>query len=366
MIKYVDLSLQHKAIKSELLEAISSVIDSGHFILGQNVSAFEQEFADYCGTDYAIGVNSGTDALILSLIAAGIGPGDEVITVPNSFIATTLAILHTGAKPVFVDVCDDFNIDVSKIEPAITERTKVILPVHLTGACADMSTLNEIANQFNLKVIEDAAQSVGAIHKERRSGSFGDFAAFSLHPLKTLHACGDGGVITCKETESYESLLRLRNLGIENRNLTIDCGFNSRLDSIQAAILSVKMKYIDQWLDQRQFNARIYRDQLSDIEELVLPVEHSFNRNAYHTFMIRCIDRNDLKNFLLSSGIKTSIHYPTPIHLQPVCESLNYKKGDFPVCEKQAETVLSLPVHQNLDEDEIQNICKKIREYYKV
>jgi len=362
-IPYVDIGAQTKSLKKELLIAIEEVLDHGNFILGKEVQSFEKMFAAYCGIDFAVGVNSGTDALFLSLKAFGIGSGDEVITAPNSFIATASVIIAAGAKPVFVDVRNDYNIDPDLIEQAITPRTRAIIPVHLTGRPADMDPIMKIAVKNGIHVIEDAAQSVGAKYRNKKVGSLGNVGCFSLHPLKTLNACGDGGIITTDDEIIYEKLIRLRNFGLINRDETVMWGYNSRLDSLQAAILLVKLKWLDEWNSKRRNNAKEYMILLKDVVEI--PRELSYEYCVYHTFVVQVEKRTELQDYLQNNDIGTRVHYPIPIHLQPGAQNLGYQRGDFPICEKQSRHILSLPVHQGLSENHIRYVSDKIITFYR-
>ncbi len=357
-IPYINLKSQHKQLKGEILEAISKVLENADFILGQEVTEFEKQIAKYCGTKYAIGVNSGTDALFLVMKSLEIGEKDEVITVPNSFLSTTSAIIATGAMPVFVDVKDDLNINPELIEEKITPKTKAILPVHLTGKPADMSPIIDIAQRHNLDVIEDAAQAIGAEYRGKRVGSFGVANCLSLHPLKTLNACGDAGAITTNDETIYNKLLRLRNIGLKNRNEADIWGYNSRLDTIQAAILNVKFRYLEEWIDKRRKNAEYYIEHLKGY--VSLPCEEDYERCVYHTFIIQTEDRDRLQEYLLKNGVETKVHYPIPIHLQKAAVSLGYKEGDFPVAEAQSKEILSLPVYQELTQDKVEYIVETI------
>jgi len=361
-IPYVDLKRQHLPIRDEILAAVGRVISHGNFILGEEVEQFEAAMAAYCETKYAVGVNSGTDALFLCLKAYGVGPGDEVITVPNSFLATASAIIAVGATPVFVDAREDMNIDPELVEDKVTKRTKAIIPVHLTGRPADMDPIMRTAEAHHLRVIEDAAQAIGARYNGRRVGSLGHCGCFSLHPLKTLNACGDGGIITTDDEELRASLIQLRNIGLKNRNESDLWGYNSRLDTLQAAILLVKLKYLDIWIEQRRNNASYYRRYLEEMVEV--PSEKNFEESVYHTFIIRTERRAELQNHLEKNGVGTRIHYPIPIHLQQAARSLGYKRGDFPACEKQAQTSLSLPVYQGLTREELGYVVDQIKDAY--
>ncbi len=361
-VPYINLKAQHKQLRDEILEAISKVLDSSDFILGEKVKEFEERIANYCGTRYAIGVNSGTDALFLVMKALNIGEGDEVITVPNSFLATTSTIIAVGAKPIFVDVRDDLNINPELIEEKITPKTKAILPVHLTGKPADMAAIMDIAQRHNLYVIEDAAQAIGAEYRGKRVGVFGIANCFSMHPLKTLNACGDAGVITTNNETIYNELLHLRNIGLKNRNEADTWGYNSRLDTIQAAILNVKLNYLEDWIDKRRKNARYYIEHLKGYVEL--PGEEDYERCVYHTFIIQTDNRDRLQEYLLKNGIETKIHYPIPIHRQKAAVSLGYKKGDFPKAEMQANRILSLPIYQELSQSDMEYMVNIITGFY--
>ena len=360
-ISYTNIVEQHKELRLRLMEAIGRVFDHGNFILGEDVLKFEQQFATYCGTKYAVGLNSGADALFLSLKALGIGMGDEVITVPNSFIATTSAITAVGARPIFVDIQEDLNINPHLVEAKITKKTRALLPVHLTGKPADMDPLRDLAKKYTLKIIEDAAQAVGAEYNGQKVGALGDVGCFSLHPLKTLNACGDAGIAVTNDESVYKSLLQFRNIGLKNRDESDFWGFNSRLDSIQAAILNVKFSYLEEWTEARRANARVYSEYLKQIVEV--PVERKNEKCVYHTFVIQTDKRDELKHYLEDQGISTKIHYPVPIHLQKAAEALGYQKGDFPVTERASTRILSLPNYQGLTEAEIRYIVDHIKNF---
>jgi dTDP-4-amino-4,6-dideoxygalactose transaminase len=358
------LQTQHAAIKDELLAAVARVIDSGQFILGHEVDEFEQRFAQLCGTRYAVAVNSGTDALILALRTLGIGPGDEVITAPNSFVATAAAIALAGAQPVFVDVGEDYNLDPSLIERAVTPRTRAILPVHLTGRPADMDPILEIADRHGLHVVEDCAQAVGAQYRGRPVGSFGVVGCFSLHPLKTLSACGDGGVLTTSSSEAFERAKVLRNLGLRNRDECVEWSGNTRLDTIQAALLLVKMRHFEEWTAQRRQNATFYMRGLMDVDGVTVPKEDPHGWSVYHTFVIQAERRDELKAYLANAGIETAVHYPTPIHLQEAASELKYPSSSFPNAESQAGRILSLPVYSGLSRESLDYIVDVIEAFY--
>ena len=363
-IPYVDIGRQHRFIKDELLGAIAKVIDRGDFILGEEVGEFEQRFAALCGIRFAIGVSSGTDALILALRVLGIGHGDEVITTPNSFVASTSCITFVGAIPVFVDVGDDYNLDPKKLPKAITSRTKAIIPVHLTGRPANMEPIVDTAQEHNLHVIEDCAQAILAEYKGQLVGSIGNIGCFSLHPLKTLSACGDGGMLTTNDENIYEQLKVLRNIGLKTRDDCVIWSGNSRLDTLQAAILLVKMKYLDEWTKKRRTNAKLYQQELADVPNIIIPVDKPYEKAVYHTFVIQAERRDELKQYLVDHGIGTSIHYPIPIHLQKAASKLGYSPGDFPITERQAKCILSLPIYPELSQAEIKYVAQTMKKFY--
>ncbi|MBI3012953.1 MAG: DegT/DnrJ/EryC1/StrS family aminotransferase [Elusimicrobia bacterium] len=362
-VPYIDLKGQHKLLKKELLKAYTTLLDRSDFILGQPVVDLEEKFARYCGTRYALGVNSGTDALFLAMVSLGIGNGDEVMTAPNSFLATASSIAAAGAKPVFVDVGEDMNLDPTQIESKITPQTKAILPVHLTGKPASMDPILKIAKKHNLFVIEDAAQAMGTEYHGKRAGSFGIANCFSLHPLKTLNACGDGGMITTNDKKVYNTISQLRNIGLKNRSESDLWGFNSRLDSLQAAIVNVKFRYLDQWIAKRRDHAAYYRKHLEGL--VTCPIESRGEKCAYHLFVVQTEKRDALQSYLTQKGIETKIHYPIPIHLQRCAKSLGYKKGDFPVTERQSERILSLPIYQTLTRDQLDYVIETITHFFK-
>jgi len=362
-VPYVNIAGQHVAIKDELLEAVGRVIDSGNFVMGKEVEEFEQRFAELCGVKYAVGVNSGTDALILALRVLGVGSGDEVITVANSFVTSTSCIVCVGAKPVFVDVGEDYNINPSLIEKAITPKTKAIIPVHWSGRPCKMDDILKIAQENGLTVIEDCAQAVSAEFNGQKVGSFAEMGCFSLHPLKTLNACGDGGVITTNDTKFYSQLMVLRNNGFLNRNRCVAWSSNSRLDTIQAAMLLVKLNYLGQWTAKRTNNARYYQKYLSGIAQIQIPIDQIYEKSVYHTFIIQAQERDALKIFLEDQGIETKIHYPIPIHLQDVAKELG--NHVLPVTEQQSKKILTLPIHPELTEENLQYIVTNIRDFYK-
>jgi dTDP-4-amino-4,6-dideoxygalactose transaminase len=363
-VPFVNLGLQNRIIKDELLDIVSGLLDSGQFILGEDLVKFENTFANLCGTKYALGVANGTDALFLSMKVMGIQQGDEVITAPNSYLASASSIFLAGATPVFADVREDFNIDPEQIRKAITSRTKAIIPVHLTGRPADLDAILTIAKENHLAVFEDCAQAVCAEYKGKPVGSFGNTGCFSLHPLKNLSACGDGGVITTNNEDLYQKLLKARNHGLRNRDECEFWSYNSRLDNLHAAMLNVKLNKLDEWTDRRREIAAYYYDRLSGLD-MVIPKDKSTEKAVYHTFIIQTNRRDKLKNFLSEKGIDTKIHYPIPIHLQDAAKYLGYKKGDFPVTENQTETILSLPVFPELSDEQIEYVADTINRFFK-
>ena len=362
-ISYVNLSAQWQDDCDELLPIIDKVLRSGHYVGGDEVNKFEEKIANFCQVKYAVALNSGTDALTLALHLQGIGRGDEVITPPNSFIASTAAIIHLGAKPVFVDVLPDQNINSRKIEAAITSKTKAIMPVHLTGRVCEMDPIIALAEKYSLSVVEDAAQAIGSKYKDQLSGSLGHVGCFSTHPLKNLNACGDGGFITTNNKKLYSDLKALRNHGMSERNSVTKFGFVSRMDNLQAAILNYRLSKLDDIIQKRRSNATIYLDKINT-EFIYMANEKDYEFNTYHTFVIQTDRRDDLKKYLLENGIETAIHYPTPIHLQPASESLGHKGGDFPEAEKQSKQVLTLPVNQSLKQEELEKIISTINRFF--
>ncbi|MBG1271561.1 DegT/DnrJ/EryC1/StrS family aminotransferase [Nostoc sp. WHI] len=360
MIPFVDLKTQYLSIKDEIDTAVLKVLESTQFVLGNEVKALEEEFADYCNADYGIAVNTGTSALHLALLAAGIGAGDEVITVPFTFVATTAAICYTGATPVFVDIAPvSYTIDVSQIEKAITERTKAILPVHLYGQPADMEPILEIARRHGLVVIEDAAQAHGAEYKGQRVGSIGDFGCFSFYPGKNLGAYGEGGMVVTKNPEYARTMGMLRDWGQERRYHHILKGYNYRMDGIQGAILRVKLRYIEAWTEARRTHAAQYDKLLAD-SGVSTPTVMPYSRHVYHVYAVRSPERDVLQQSLQEMEIQTGIHYPIPVHLQPAYSDLGYKPGDFPHSEAASSEVLSLPMYAELSTESQTQVAKAV------
>jgi len=370
-IPFIDLKTQYQQIKGELSRALNRTFNEGDFILGKEVRLFEEEFAKYCRTKFAVGVNSGTDALFLGLVSLGIGKGDEVIVPAFTFIATALAVSFVGARVVFVDIDEDtYNIDVRKIERAITKKTKAILVVHLFGQPADMKSILNIAKKYNLKVIEDCAQSHGAEYKFKvqsskfkvqRVGSFGDIGCFSFYPTKNLGAFGDGGMILTNRKEIYKKLLMLRDCGRKSRYEHKILGYNSRLDTIQAAILRVKLKYLDRWNRFRREKANLYSGLLKDTD-VITPKEKDYTTHVYHIYAVRLKNRDRIIKRLNEKGINVLIHYPLPLYFQPVYRNLGYRKGDFPVTEKVSGEIISLPIYPHLEEEKIRYITDTLKQ----
>ena len=360
-IPLIDLTIQHHTLRNEINAVIQDVLDRGDFILGQDVTKLEEEFAAYCGVKYAIGVDSGLSALELSLRALGIGPGDEVIVPAHTFTASAAAIAFAGAKPVFVDVDPEtWNIDAEKIEAAITPRAKAILPVHLYGLPADMHMILGIAEKYKLVVVEDACQAHGAIYKGHSTGSLGNAAGFSFYPTKNLGACGDGGMVTTNDHKVAETVRALRNCGQTSKNVHELAPFNHRLDNLQAAILRVKLHYLDEWIGVRRMLAELYKQLLpASIGRQAEPPGYT---HVYHLFVIRTQNRDALQAHLKEQGIGTAIHYPTPVHLQPFFAGLGYFRGRFPIAEKICNEILSLPIYPEMTEEQVEVVAAAITE----
>lgn len=360
MIPFVDLKAQYLSIKDEIDTAVLKVLESTQFVLGNEVTAFEEEFANFCEANHGIAVNTGTSALHLALLAAGIGSGDEVITVPFTFVATVAAIDYTGATPVFVDIDPvSYTIDVTQIEKAITKRTKAILPVHLYGQPADMDPILEIARRYGLTVIEDAAQAHRAEYKGRRAGSIGDMGCFSFYPGKNLGAYGEGGMVVTNNPEYAHTMRMLRDWGQERRYHHVLKGYNYRMDGIQGAILRVKLRYLDQWTEARRSHAAQY-DGLLVNSGLKTPVVMPYSHHVYHVYALRSPQRDLLQERLQKQEIQTGIHYPIPVHLQPAYADLGYKPGAFPHSETASREVLSLPMFAELTAEAIDRVAKAV------
>lgn len=365
-IPFLDLPAQHRALRPELEDAYSDLLTECNFILGEPVTRFEQQFAAFIGTKHAIGVANGLDALSLSLRALGVGQGDEVIVPANTFIATALAVSQVGAEVVLVD-CDpeDLNIDVGLIERAITPRTKAVIAVHLTGLAAAMDPIMALAAKHGLKVVEDAAQAAGTQYKGRGCGSIGAAGAFSFYPGKNLGGCGDGGAITTNDDDLATRLRRLRNYGQEIKYVHADQGVNSRLDTLQAAILGIKLRHLPDWNNARYQHAQLYRKLLQGVGDLRFQRETAGSSHIYHLFIVQTEARDELQRHLHTAGIDTIIHYPIPIHLQKAYSCLHHGPGAFPVAERLAKRILSLPMYPELGQSAIERVAEAIRGYYK-
>ncbi|MDK2903235.1 MAG: hypothetical protein PWQ93_1154 [Clostridiales bacterium] len=362
-IPLLDLKGQYHAIKDEIDAAIQGVLENGQFILGPQVKALEHDIASYASVPYAIGVGNGTDALVIALRACGIGPGDEVITSPFTFFASAESISAVGAKPVFVDIDPDtFNMDVSKIEQAITSRTRAIIPVHLFGQIADMDAIMDIAKKHDLMVIEDACQAMGAEYKGMKAGSFGHAACFSFFPTKNLGTYGDGGMIVIRDADIDKKARMLRAHGSVKKYYHEMIGYNSRLDELHAAILNVKFKYLDQWNDMRRHNAALYDELLKD-SGVVTPYAAPYAKHIYHQYVVQCDDRDGLAEALKAEGISTGVYYPLPLHLQDAYKDLGYKMGDMPYAEAACNRVLALPMYPELEPVQIKYVADAIKNY---
>jgi dTDP-4-amino-4,6-dideoxygalactose transaminase len=362
-VPFLDLKQQYLAIKDEILSAVAGVCESTQFVLGKEVAAFEQEFAAFCGVPHAVALNSGTSALHLALLAAGVGPGDEVITVPCTFVATVAAVLYTGARPVLVDVDPaTYTMDPAQIEKVITPKTKALLPVHLYGNAASMDPIIAIARRHGVVVIEDAAQAHGAEYKGRRCGSMGDLGCFSFYPGKNLGAYGEGGLVTTRDPELARRMRMLRDWGAETKYQHVLKGFNYRMEGIQGAILRVKLKYLEAWTEARRRHAAAYNRLLAG-GQLTLPVETPGSRHVYHIYAVLANRRDELVAFLNSQGVHASIHYPTPVHLLPAYSDLGYGAGDFPISESIATREISLPMFPEMTEMQVESVCQAVRQW---
>lgn len=361
-IPFVDLGRQFRSLEGELGEAFMNVGRSGIYIMGERLESFERKAAAYCGASHGLGVANGSDALFLILKALGIGPGDEVITATNSFIASAWVIAASGAKPVLVDVCEDFNIDPMRIEAAITPKTRAVIPVHLTGRPAPMNAVNELAKIHGLHVVEDAAQAIGARYHGRAVGSLGLAAGFSLHPLKNLGVYGDGGFITTSDSQLDAKLRKLRNHGLRNRDECEFWGFNSRLDPLQAAFAEIKLTRLDAWNSRCREIADIYRRGLNGVVQV--PVDQPWEECAYHNFVVRTDRRDALMTHLKTRGVDTRVHYPIPIHLQDAARDLGYRQGDFPNAERYARTMISLPIYPELSNEEAAYVVASAQSFF--
>lgn len=361
-VPFLDLGIQYRSIKKEIDQALQQVLDKTAFAGGPFVTQFEEEFAAFCGARYAVGVGSGTDALWLSLLALGIGKGDEVITVPDTFIATAEAITYTGATPVFVDVDENtHNMDPALLKAVITPKTKAIIPVHLFGQPADMDPIMAIARESGLYVIEDACQAHGALYKGKRAGSLGDAGCFSFYPGKNLGAYGEAGAVVTDRQDVTDKMRMFRDHGQAKKYYHTTVGWNARMDGFQGAVLSVKLKHLEAWNDGRRRNAELYNELLKDIKGIALPYEAEYARHVYHVYAIRVQKRDDLIRTLAEKGIGSGIHYPIPLHLQDAYRYLGYRKGDFPIAERSAAKFVSLPMFPELTKEQIRQVADEVR-----
>ncbi len=360
-VPYLDLKTQYQTIKPEIDAAIARVLESCQFVLGPEVAGFEQDFAAYCGAAECIALNSGTSALHLALLAAGVGPGDEVITVPFTFVASVSAVVYAGARPVLVDIDPrTFTMDPAAIEAAITHRTKAILPVHLYGQTADMDSIMKIALRHGLIVIEDAAQAHGAKYKGRPAGSIGDLACFSFYPGKNLGAYGEAGAVTTSNAEYAHTIRMLRDWGQDRKYHHVLKGFNYRMEGIQGAILRVKLRHLEPWTEARRAVVNLYNEHLAD-SGVETPAEMPWARHVYHVYTLRTDDRDGLQASLQADGIQTGIHYPVPAHLQPAYADLGYGHGAFPHAETAAKQVLSLPLYPELSSEAVAEVARAVK-----
>lgn len=362
-IPLVDLRAQYQALKPEIMAAFEEILDSMHLFLGPKLQLFEREFASYCGCQFGVGVSSGTDALALALRACEIGPGDEVITVSNTFIATIEAIAMVGATPVFVDIDPEtYLMDWHQLEHVFTPRTRAILPVHLYGHPAEMKPILDFAREHRLRVIEDASQAHGATYQGQRVGSFGDIACFSLYYSKNLGAFGEAGICTTNDSELAEKLRMIRDHGSRIRYLHEVMGVNARLDEMQAAVLSIKLPHLERWNAARQRHAQTYTEQLQNVVEAV-PVVKSWATHVFCYYVVQVRERDQCRHNLEQEGIGTNIHYPTPIHLQPACAKYGYKRGMLPITEEYASRIVSLPMYPELTEEQLQLVINAVKKH---
>lgn len=364
-VPFIDLVQRYAEERDEILACVDRVLSKGHVVLTEELTEFEQQVCDYTGAKHCVGLNSGTDALMIGLWAVGVGRGDEVITTPVSFVATAGAIAHVGATPVFADVMDDQTLDPAAIEKAITPRTKAIMPVHWVGRVADMDAINAIAKKYNLKVIEDAAQSMGAYFRDKHGGTFGDVGAVSAHPLKNLNAIGDGGLLLTNDDEIAHKTRLYRNHGQAARDNTVIFGVNSRLDVVNAEVLKFRLTRLKDVIDKRRANAALYR-RLIKPGHIYIPEEKQHEIVSYVMLIAQADDRDRLQKYLADAGVQTLVYYGTALHLHKASESLGYKKGDFPVAERQCDRVLALPHMQYLSEDQIGYTADLVNKFYGV
>ncbi|MEJ2725048.1 MAG: DegT/DnrJ/EryC1/StrS family aminotransferase [Deltaproteobacteria bacterium] len=363
-VPFLDLKTQFREIEHEVLPMVKEAMENAAFIGGPQVLGFEREFAAFCDSKHCVGVNSGTDALRFALLAAGVGPGDEVITVSHTFIATTEAVSQVGARPVFVDIRPDtYNIDANKIEEVITPNTKAIIPVHIYGQPADMNGVMEIAGKHNLTVIEDACQAHGALHRNRKAGSIGRVGCFSFYPGKNLGAYGEGGAVVTQDSDIAQRIRMIRDHGQGKKYFHDVEGYNGRLDAIQAGVLRIKLKRLDDWNKARRRNASYYDHLLSEIPGVTTPAQADDTVSVYHLYVILVDDREGLQRYLGEKGVGTGLHYPLPLHVQKAYAHLDYKKGDFPVTESVASRLLSLPMFPELTREQIEYVAECIKQF---
>ena len=362
-IPYVNLNLQWQAEKNTLLKLIDKSLSEESWVGGNSIQKFEKNISNFCQTKYAAALNSGTDALTLALHLLGVRKGDEVITTPNTFIATVSVIVHLGAIPIFVDVLPDQSMDASKLENLITKKTKAIIPVYLSGRIEGMNKIKSVAKKYKIPIIEDAAQAIGSFFYDKPSGSIGDIGCFSAHPLKNLNAFGDSGYITTNSKKIYKKIIELRNHGMIKRDKVNNFGYVSRMDNLQATVLNYRLRNLRKIIAKRRENFKIYKKFLNR-DFVFFPDEKPYQFNSYHTFVVQVNKRDKLKNFLKLNKIDTAIHYPVPIHLQPAAKYLGYKKGSFINAENQAKKILTLPINQFLDEKQIKFISYKINTFF--
>ncbi len=363
-IPFIDLKRQSQKLRKEIKKEVEEVLDSGRYILGEKVENFEKNFSNYCQVKYALGVNNGTSALILALAALELKPGDEVITQPNTFVATVEAIVFVGAKPILVDIDPQtYNLDIEKLKKAITKKTKVIIPVHLFGQPSDMDAILKIARKYKLFVVEDAAQAHGAEYRGKKIGTLSDIGCFSFYPTKVLGACGEGGMVVTNSKKLAGKMKRLRDHGSAKKYYHSEVGFNFRMAEIQGAVLGVKLRHLSQWIKSRRNIAKFY-NKLFENCSVIIPFELEFVKSSYYVYVIRVKNREKLQKYLTDQGIGTMIHYPVPIHLQKAYKFLRYKKGDFPETEKAAREILSLPLCPEIKSVEQKYVAKKIKEFY--
>jgi dTDP-4-amino-4,6-dideoxygalactose transaminase len=364
VIPFVDLQAQHRSLHREISEAVQSVINDCNFILGRQVTSFEKMFAEFVGAEHAVGVGDGLSALKLALQSVGIGPGDEVILPANTFIATALAVAQIGARPVLVDCDDTYNLNTRLVESKLSPKTKAILPVHLTGQAADLDPLVELAESRGISLIEDAAQAHGTRYKGRGCGSIGTAGCFSFYPAKNLGCCGDGGMITTNDASLAERVRRIRNYGQRVKYDHVEKGENSRLDTLQAAILAVKLPHLTKWNEERARHATAYIDRLNGVGDLRFQQTAAYSTHIYHLFIVETAHRDALQKHLEANGVQSGVHYPIPIHVSTAFQDLGYRPGDFPVTERLAKQMLSLPMYPELTESQIDRIVLEITRYF--